>query len=343
MAISKELLRIRQALPLDVKIQMTKRRIAEFVDMYGLDGVYVSFSGGLDSTVLLDIARELYPDLKAAYADTWMEMPQVRSFVRDNYDNVDTVKPELSMKEVIRRCGWCFPSKEVADMISGVRAGKEWAIRKLNGVDQYGNISEFRQRYRKWSVLVDAPFKISARCCDELKENPLMSYEEQTGRHPILALMADESARRKNAYLRTGCNSFDMRKILDETTGRYIDQTVVRPSSKPMSFWTKNDVLCYVYIKKLRVASPYGTIGIEGHIPGQGFLLQEPDCSCCGRRFYTTGEQRTGCMFCPIGGHLDGFEKFDRLKKFSPKLYDYCMEELGEKELIEWVKTHICV
>lgn len=332
---------IRQALPLDVKIQMTKRRITEFVDMYGLGGVYVSFSGGLDSTVLLDMARERYPDIKAVYADTWMEMPQVRLFARDHFDNVDTVKPELLMKEVIRQCGWCFPSKEVADMINGVRSGKVWAIRKLNGVDRYGNTSGFRQRYKKWNVLVDAPFKISAGCCDELKEKPLKTYEERTGRHPILALMADESARRKNAYLRTGCNSFDMRKVLDETTGRYIDQPVARPSSKPMSFWTKNDVLCYAYTRKLHIASPYGTIGIKGCIPGQGFLFSLQDTDCFGCKFYTTGEQRTGCMFCPIGCHLDGFKKFGRLKKFSPELYDYCMEELGEKDVIDWIKAHI--
>jgi len=25
------------------------------------------------------------------------------------------------------------------------------------------------------------------------------------------------------------------------------------------------------------------------------------------------------------------------LKKFNPRLYDYCMEELGEKRLLDWV------
>ena len=42
-----------QALPLSLKIRMTQRRIRDWVEYYGKDGVYVSFSGGKDSTVLL--------------------------------------------------------------------------------------------------------------------------------------------------------------------------------------------------------------------------------------------------------------------------------------------------
>ena len=63
-------LKMRQALPLDVKVRMTKQRIREWVDVFGIDGVYVSFSGGKDSTVLLHIAKQIYPDIKAAFVDT---------------------------------------------------------------------------------------------------------------------------------------------------------------------------------------------------------------------------------------------------------------------------------
>ena len=44
-----------QALPLEVKVRMTESRIREWVREYGTSGVYVSFSGGKDSTVLLHI------------------------------------------------------------------------------------------------------------------------------------------------------------------------------------------------------------------------------------------------------------------------------------------------
>ena len=48
-------LRIRQGIPLEAKLAMTKLRIREWVDNYGVDGVYVAFSGGKDSTVLLHL------------------------------------------------------------------------------------------------------------------------------------------------------------------------------------------------------------------------------------------------------------------------------------------------
>lgn len=56
-----------QALPLAVKVPKTDQRIKEWVDYFGIDGVYVSFSAGKDSTVLLDRTRKLYPNMKAAH------------------------------------------------------------------------------------------------------------------------------------------------------------------------------------------------------------------------------------------------------------------------------------
>ena len=58
-----------QSLPLDAKIRMTEYRIREWVEYYGEDCVSVSFSGGKDSTVLLDIVRQDYPDVHAVFID----------------------------------------------------------------------------------------------------------------------------------------------------------------------------------------------------------------------------------------------------------------------------------
>ena len=64
----------RQSLPLEAKTKLTKERIREWVDEFGEDGVYVSFSGGKDSTVLLHLARSIYPNLKAVFIDTGLEI-----------------------------------------------------------------------------------------------------------------------------------------------------------------------------------------------------------------------------------------------------------------------------
>ena len=49
-----------QSLPLAAKIQMTERRIREWVEHYGEDGVYISYSGGKASDVLLRQAKVLH-------------------------------------------------------------------------------------------------------------------------------------------------------------------------------------------------------------------------------------------------------------------------------------------
>ena len=104
-------LRQKQALPLDLKIRLTKRRIREWVNEFGLENVYISFSGGKDSTVLLKLAREEYPDIEAVFVDTGLEYPEIRQFVK-SFDHITWVKPDMNFKEVIQKYGYPFISKE---------------------------------------------------------------------------------------------------------------------------------------------------------------------------------------------------------------------------------------
>ena len=113
-------LRQMQALPLESKITMTKHRIQTWVDEFGVDGVYVSFSGGKDSTVLLDIARQEYPDMKAMFVDVPTQYPELKEFVL-TFDNVDIVHPKISFAQVCERYGFPFFSKEIADTVYGAR------------------------------------------------------------------------------------------------------------------------------------------------------------------------------------------------------------------------------
>lgn len=109
-----------QAMPLKIKVRMTEERLRQWVDEYGIDGVYVSFSGGKDSTVLLDIARKLYPAIKAVFIDTGLEYPEIRKFVK-TYENVDWLKPKKNFKQVIDEYGYPFISKEVCECVSGAK------------------------------------------------------------------------------------------------------------------------------------------------------------------------------------------------------------------------------
>lgn len=123
-----------QAAPLSVKVALTKDRIREWVNEYGEDGVYVSFSGGKDSTVLLTIAREMYPDIKAVFVDTGLEYPEIRDFVR-TWDNVEWVKPKLNFKQVIEKYGYPFISKEVSERVYFAQRYLTW-LKSRNSIDR---------------------------------------------------------------------------------------------------------------------------------------------------------------------------------------------------------------
>ena len=111
---------MRQALPLSIKVLMTRERIRSWVYEYGEDGVYVSFSGGKDSTVLLHIAREYYPGIQAVFVDTGLEYPEIREFVKA-VDNVVWLKPEMNFRQVIEKYGYPFFSKEISECIQNSR------------------------------------------------------------------------------------------------------------------------------------------------------------------------------------------------------------------------------
>lgn len=192
---SKEELKMLQALPLEIKVAKTQQRIREFVERFGEDGVYVSFSGGKDSTVLLHIVRSMYPDIEAVFVDTGLEFLEIRQFIK-TFDNVTIMHPKMKFNEVIRKHGYPIISKEVSNTIHGARIsikkGKySHRLCKL-GVEPHDvcvvhdvkhdyraalENSKFRQL--KWAPLLNADFMMSSYCCDINKKAPLHEYEKK--------------------------------------------------------------------------------------------------------------------------------------------------------------------
>ena len=97
-----KLIKYYQSLPLEFKVYKTIDNIREFVREYGVDDCYVSFSGGKDSTVLLDIARQIYPNIEAVFVNTGLEYPEIQRFVK-TFDNVRIVYPKHTFREVTFR------------------------------------------------------------------------------------------------------------------------------------------------------------------------------------------------------------------------------------------------
>lgn len=234
-------LRQMQSLPLSAKIQMTRQRIRAWIDEFGEDGVYVSFSGGKDSTVLIDIVRKDYPNIEAIFVNTGLEYPSVRQFALSK-ENVTELRPTMNFRDVIIKYGYPIIGKEVSQVVQEARIGLkrgdgsyQFRIDRILGKGHYapledGTKSQFDVSAYKF--LLDAPFNISDRCCKVMKKNPARSYERKSGRKIILATMADESRLRRQRWLKYGCNAWDDKK---------------QQSSNPMSFWTEQDILTYIH------------------------------------------------------------------------------------------------
>ena len=105
-------LKQRQGQPLDIKEQLTANRIKAYYERLG-GNVYVSFSGGKDSTALLHQVRRIYPNVPAVFIDTGLEYPEIRDFVK-TVDNVIWLKPKMPFTQVIEKYGYPVISKETA-------------------------------------------------------------------------------------------------------------------------------------------------------------------------------------------------------------------------------------
>lgn len=393
-----------QSLPLSAKIQMTERRVREWVEYYGTDGTVVAFSGGKDSTVLLHIVRKMFPDIPAAFSDTGLEYPEIREFVKQ-FGNVVTLRPKMNFRCVIEKYGYPFIGKEVAECVYGARRYMEKLIARERGASGCGEISNHsymadlagidrredrgNELYRKlvrgeipsaglrgstrWLILngkyphrengketgeysrmysrerykffLEAPFEISGHCCSIMKKSPMKSYSKKTGRMPVTAQMASESRLRTTKWLENGCNGFHMKC----------------PVSNPMSFWTEQDVLEYIYHHRLQIASVYGKVveeyGAGGKKCGSKNTM-DAGLFDAGKPFYRTmGCTRTGCVPCGFGCHLEKSPNRWEISETvsNPALTDYMLRGgafdesglwkpddrgLGFWFVIEWINLH---
>ena len=239
-------LRQRQGHPLEIKMRLSAERIKAWYDHYQ-GNVYVSFSGGKDSTVLLHLVRSLYPDVPAVFSDTGLEYPEIREFVK-GIDNVDWLKPKQSFKTVIEKYGYPVISKRQAQYIKEVQRTKSETLRRLRLTGIKGNGQSFKMGKisERWQFLCSAPFKVSDECCHKMKRQPMMDYYKETGRVPYIGTMADEGGNREKDYLRYGCNAYDMTS---------------QPRSTPLAFWTEADV--WEYLRRFNV--PYSPIYDMGY------------------------------------------------------------------------------
>lgn len=275
---------------LESKIIQTRYLIRQAVNEFGLDKVYISYSGGKDSTVLSHIAKSLYPNILHLFANTTNEYPETICHVKwekeVNHTNIITVLPYDSQgtlwtfKRVVEYYGYPMFSKRIANAIRTYRHAL--SERTRNNSAEYIN-----RNFKKYEKYKDLP--ISDKCCDKLKKEPLRRKAKELGLEcAILGILASESYQREKDWLEYGCNVFHERKD---------------NQSRPLSFWTDEDIL--EYIKRYNVKIP---------------------------QLYEMGYARNGCMYCGFGVHLepDGCNRYQKLKQSHPVQYKYFAKNFGD-------------
>ena len=305
----KSVLRQYQALPLAAKVHMTQARIREWYEYWNGD-VYISYSGGKDSTVLAYLVHDLYPDVPLVFSNTGLEYPEIQSFARRM--GAEFIRPKMNFSEVISKYGYPLISKENAETIHGARIIKNgsrksranlgvvksnetgtwlnWRRKALHGLPPFNQGLYEKTKYLP--LARDTQFRISHYCCNIMKKQPLDKYQKRTGLVPYIGTLTEESQLRERAWVRNGCNAFESK----------------HKSSQPMSFWLEQDVLRFLKENNIEICPVYGEI-------------QETECGLkCSQC------DRTGCIFCCFGVHNEkGETRFQKLAKTHPRQYEYCL------------------
>jgi 3'-phosphoadenosine 5'-phosphosulfate sulfotransferase (PAPS reductase)/FAD synthetase len=271
------------------KIVQTRFLIKQAINTFGLNKVYISYSGGKDSTVLSHIAKNMYPNILHLFANTTNEYPETLQHIKwereENGTNIITVLPidthgELwTFKKMVEHYGFPIYSKRISNAIRTYQHA-------LSERTKQNSLNYINRNFKKYSKYKELP--ISDKCCDKLKKEPLRRKAKELGMEcAILGILASESYQREKDWLEYGCNVFHIRKD---------------NQSRPLSFWTDKDIQEYIETYNVRIPKLYK----------MGYSRN--GCMYCG-----FGVQL----------ELDGLNRYQKLRKTHPIQYDYFIANFG--------------
>lgn len=183
-------------------------KIKSVICKYGEENFYISFSGGKDSTVLSKLIDLAIPGntIPRVYANTGIELNMIRDFVFDMAkadDRVVVIKPSVPIKQMLESDGYPFKSKQHALWVERYKR-----IGRCDGVRQYLGEREDKKAWRSQDSCPKClkyqftdefnAFKISDKCCVNLKEKPLKKWSKENNRpYGINGIMRSEGGRRE--------------------------------------------------------------------------------------------------------------------------------------------------
>lgn len=251
MQVSSKELQERLKWSLEQKVDHSLYIIENFLALY--PNSKVTFSGGIDSTVMLYLVRFVDKYRAGIFANTTNEFSEILQFVK-SIDNIEVVRPSMSFFDTVERYGFPLVSKKVARMTHDLRnpTDRNEASRNLyfTGIKRDGSKTLSYKLSERWKPLIDVKFDLTSKCCDILKKKPMSKFMGSDG--VFIGTMASDSELRKISYLRTGCIN---------TVGNQCN---------PLSIWTKKDI--WDFVRKYNV--PYCDVYDKGET--------QTGCAYCG-------------------------------------------------------------
>ena len=305
--------RVKQEMPYEWKRDYAAKLAKEFYDRVTLQmGANVHISvGGLDSLTLFYFLRDYCGLDVPAVSVSSLEDRSIQK-IHAEIGCISLI-PYKNKCEVLQEFGFPIISKDSANKIKTLYhpTTKNKTVRHAIMTGECGKQGHFAKNSRmklaaKWLRLFAgvenknygtdyqiAPFPVSDDCCYWMKELPCDDWAKKHNSFPYLGLMASEGGRRQKALIANGCN--------------YFGKTVVR--SCPFAIFSRQDLLRLALDLSVPVPEIYG------------FIDRKEDGS-----LFTTKAQRTGCVMCGFGIHLDKRpHHFDRLYYRNPKEWDFWM------------------
>jgi len=284
--------------PLEFKVQHSLRVIDAWYKAH--DGnVFVAFSGGKDSTILLHLVRSIHPDVKAVFANTGLEYPEIMAFAK-SHDNVDVVVPKKKFVQVLQEDGFPISNKQQARSISRLQnpTKRNFNTRRLALTGYAGTLGTWNKRSKvsnKWMAIAFSDVRVTDACCNHLKKDPVAGWKRNNpGFKSYVGMMFGEGATRDLKLNRRRCNAFDHGD----------------PTSIPLKFWTDKDVYEYADANGVEICSVYKDFNLS----------------------------RTGCTFCAYGAEMEdqSDNRFTKLRDSHPVQFNIFINKFGMNKALDY-------
>lgn len=356
MAMSEEELRERESWTTIQKENYTIQTILKACIMHKWN-ISVSFSGGKDSQVLLDMTAWMWKKseeehgkkpLNVVFSNTSNEFAKMELFVKEYCDLMErkhdikirlyVVRGEKTYYEVVKDIGYPVVSKTTCRKVRDIRKWiKKEKIKWEDISDKLDNGIESANLLRKLGASNTVVLYLTGIRKDNTegatqsrlpkKWRPLIIADFEVSEECCTILKKIPQKRIQNdigsiAIIGEMAEESQNRRSKYKKTGCFVTSGK-KIMVKPMGFWLEKNVLEYIKKYDLPTFFVYGKLVEEN-----GEL-----------RF--TGEQRTGCKLCLFGIQFDT-ERLKRLKQIEPQTYKFAVKPveeggLGYRKVIEYI------